>query len=368
MSGENKKTPLYERHKELGGKMVDYFGWALPVQYTGIIEEHRAVRERAGIFDVSHMGEIEIIGPDAFPAVQMLIANNAKKLEDGKVLYTPICYHDGGVVDDLLVYRYGEDNYLLVVNAANKDKDYQWIKENLSKYEVDIVDKSYEIGQLAIQGPEAENILQKVYNEDLSQIKFFRFSNTGSVGEYLCTVSRTGYTGEDGFEIYCKSQDTPGIFDLIMEAGKDFGLAPCGLGCRDTLRFEAGMPLYGHELSPEINPLEAGMKIFVDLEKDNFIGCESLQEVVEEGVKRKIIGIEMLDRGIPRQGYPIEVSGEEIGTITSGTFSPTLEKNLGIGLVNREYSEPDKTVDVRIRKRLLRGKTVKLPFYKRKRR
>ncbi len=361
-----RKTPLYERHVELGGKVVDFAGYKLPVQYAGIIEEHRAVRNEVGIFDVSHMGEFEFRGPQALEAVQKLIANNAAKLKINQVLYTPMCYPDGGVVDDLLVYRLDEDRFLFVVNAANLEKDWEWVQENTKEFDAEIENQSPQTGQIALQGPKAQELLQKVYDLDLSQIKFFWLEKEGKIAGHKCIVSRTGYTGEDGFEIYAPNDAILDIFDAIWVAGKDSNLQPCGLGARDTLRFEAGLPLYGHELSPEINPLEARMSFFVDLEKDDFIGREALLEVKEKGLDRRIAGIEMKDKGIPRQGYPVEVEGKEVGFVTSGTYSPTLEKNLGIIMVKKEFSQAGSNLDIRIRKRLLQAEVVKLPFYKRR--
>lgn len=361
-----RKTPLYERHVELGGKVVDFAGYKLPVQYAGIIEEHKAVRNGVGVFDVSHMGEFEFKGPQALEAVQKLIANNAAKLKVNQVLYTPMCYPDGGVVDDLLVYRLGEDRFLFVVNAANLDKDWEWVQENTKEFDAEIENQSQKTGQIALQGPRAQELLQKIYDRDLDNIKFFWLDAEGKIAGRDCIVSRTGYTGEDGFEIYAPNEAILGIFDAIWETGKEFNLQPCGLGARDTLRFEAGLPLYGHELSPEINPFEARLKIFVDLEKDDFIGRDALLEVREKGVERRIAGIEMKDKGIPRQGYPVEVDGEEVGFVTSGTFSPTLEKNLGIVMVKKEFAQTGSNLNIRIRKRLLEAEVVKLPFYKRR--
>ncbi len=361
-----RKTPLYDWHVELGGKVVDFAGYKLPVQFDGIIEEHKAVRNGVGIFDVSHMGEFEFKGPQALEAVQKLIANNAARLKVNQILYTPMCYPDGGVVDDFLVYRLGEDRFLFVVNAANQDKDWEWVQENTGEFDVQITNQSLATGQLALQGPRAQELLQKVYDHNLEEIKFFWGNSEGRIAGQECLVSRTGYTGEDGFEIYAPNDGIVTIFEAIWEAGKEFELQPCGLGARDTLRFEAGLPLYGHELGPKINPLEARLKIFVDLEKDDFIGRDALLEVAEKGVERRIAGIEMKDKGIPRQGYPVEVNGEEVGFVTSGTYSPTLEKNMGIVMVKKEFAKAGSKLDIRIRKRLLGAEVVKIPFYKRR--
>lgn len=363
MSAEGKKTPIFEQHQKLGGRIVNYSGWAMPIQFQGIIEEHMAVRQRAGIFDVSHMGEIKISGLEANQACNHLVTNNTDKIEVGQILYSPMCYPDGGVVDDLLVYRLGKDEFLLVVNAANTDKDYQWICEQLASFDVEIKNLSDQMGQLAVQGPKAQEILQKVVDIDLAQIKFFYFKE-GLIAEKKCMMSRTGYTGEDGFEIYAAWDDLSTVFEAIM-AADDNKLTPCGLGARNTLRFESALPLYGHELSAEIAPLEARLKIFVDLEQADFIGKDALQKMVKEGVPRQLIGIEMIDRGIPRDDYPVVFDGEEIGKITSGSFAPFVNKNLGLALVKKGAVKRDDIVEVQIRKRTLQGKVVKLPFYKR---
>lgn len=364
MGEETRRTPLYEEHEALGGKIVDFHGWYLPVQYKGIMEEHKAVRERAGLFDVSHMGEIELRGTDALKAVQHLIANNAANLSVNQVLYTPMCYPNGGVVDDFLVYRRGQDRFLLVVNASNTQKDYDWIKENTEGFDVVVENQSDKTGQVAIQGPRAQTILQKIYSENLVDLKFFWFQEGNIAGE-SCLVSRTGYTGEDGFEIYAAPDSIKAVFHALMEAGEEEGIAPCGLGARNTLRFEAALPLYGNELSKDITPLEARLKIFCDLEKDSFIGREALMKQREKGLERRLVGLEMLDKGIPREGYTVEVDGEEVGFVTSGSFSPTLEKNLGLAMLKKEFAKKDTQVQIRIRKRALQAKIVKLPFYKR---
>lgn len=359
---ELKKTPLNEVHKAAGAKMVDFGGWEMPVQYEGILVEHKAVREKAGLFDVSHMGEIWVEGSDSFKVVQKLVTTDISKLVPGKISYTLMCYPHGGVVDDLLVYMIDEESFLLVVNASNKDKDFEWIKKNAFG-EVQITDKSSETGQVALQGPLSEEILQKITDIDLQDMRYYTWQR-GLVGNIECIVSRTGYTGEDGFEIYCPAYETPKIWESIMEAGEG-KIKPAGLGARDTLRFEACMPLYGHELSENITPLEAGLGFFVDLDDGDFIGREALMEMKEKGVPCKIVGFEMLERGIPRAGYPVFKGEEQIGHVTSGSFSPTLGKNIGLALIKAQHAIKGEEIEVSIRNKKLKALIVPKPFYKR---
>ncbi|HQK53194.1 MAG TPA: glycine cleavage system aminomethyltransferase GcvT, partial [Sedimentibacter sp.] len=281
-----KKTPLYEKHIQLKGKMIDFGGWSLPVEYTGIIPEHEAVRTKAGIFDVSHMGEITVKGEDSEKYLQMLLTNDISLLNNNQIAYTAMCYPHGGVVDDLLVYKYSNTDYLLVVNASNTEKDYQWMKENIFG-NTEILNVSENYAQLALQGPLAETILQKLTSKNLNEIEFYYFSDNVKVGNIEALVSRTGYTGEDGFELYFAYDKAEEMWDMILEAGKDEGLIPAGLGARDTLRFEASLPLYGHELDENITPLEAGLGFFVKLNKENFIGKEALAKQKSEGLQRK---------------------------------------------------------------------------------
>lgn len=360
-----KKTPLYEKHCELGGKMINFGGWTLPVQYTGIIEEHKKVRTAAGLFDVSHMGEIIVMGPDAEAFLQKMITNNIEGVKEYKIVYSPMCYPNGGVVDDLLVYKYSSEYFLVIVNAANTDKDYQWFNENIEgQVEVKNVSDSYAL--LALQGPEAEKILQKLTDTPLEQLKFFSFNPDIEVDGKKAIVSRTGYTGEDGFEIYIDPEYAPMIWDKLLVAGKDNGLVPVGLGARDTLRFEVALPLYGQEISQDITPLEASLERFVKLDKDDFIGKQALAKQKEEGLKRKITGFEMVDRGIPRSRYEVQVNGKNIGFVTTGSFSPSLEKNIGLALIDIEYSQTGTELDIVIRNRPLKARTVKTPFYTKK--
>ena len=360
---ELRKTPLYEAHKALGGKIVDFGGWALPVQYSGILDEHHAVRERAGLFDVSHMGEIHVKGPDALAAIDHLVTNDCAKAKVHQLVYSPMCYPDGGVVDDILIYKLAEDDYWLVVNAANTDKDYDWVLGNVSGYDVTVENISPQVAQIAIQGPAAQGILQKITPCDLSSIKFFWCLPDVEVAGRKALVSRTGYTGEDGFEIYCKPEDVRHIWDTLLAEGKDEGIVPAGLGARDSLRFEVALPLYGHELSPEITPLEAGLGFFVKLKKTGFIGKEALVAQKEKGLKRKIVGLELLGRGVPREGYPVMSDGKQVGHLTSGAFSPTMNKGLALALVAAEFTDIGTELAIEIRKKACPVKVVKTPFY-----
>lgn len=360
-----KKTPLYEKHIQLKGKMIDFGGWSLPVEYTGIIPEHEAVRTKAGIFDVSHMGEITVKGEDSEKYLQMLLTNDISLLNNNQIAYTAMCYPHGGVVDDLLVYKYSNTDYLLVVNASNTEKDYQWMKENIFG-NTEILNVSENYAQLALQGPLAETILQKLTSKNLNEIEFYYFSDNVKVGNIEALVSRTGYTGEDGFELYFAYDKAEEMWDLILEAGKDEGLIPAGLGARDTLRFEASLPLYGHELNENITPLEAGLGFFVKLNKENFIGKEALAKQKSEGLQRKIVGFEMIDRGIPRNNYEVYKEGEKIGYVTTGSFSPTLKKNIGLALIDSAYSKEGTEIEILIRNKNSKAKVIKKPFYSKK--
>lgn len=360
-----KKTPLYEKHIQLKGKMIDFGGWSLPVEYTGIIPEHEAVRTKAGIFDVSHMGEITVKGEDSEKYLQMLLTNDISLLNNNQIAYTAMCYPHGGVVDDLLVYKYSNTDYLLVVNASNTEKDYQWMKENIFG-NTEILNVSENYAQLALQGPLAETILQKLTSKNLNEIEFYYFSDNVKVGNIEALVSRTGYTGEDGFELYFAYNKAEEMWDLILEAGKDEGLIPAGLGARDTLRFEASLPLYGHELNENITPLEAGLGFFVKLNKENFIGKEALARQKSEGLQRKIVGFEMIDRGIPRNNYEVYKEGEKIGYVTTGSFSPTLKKNIGLALIDSAYSKEGTEIEILIRNKNSKAKVIKKPFYSKK--
>lgn len=361
-----KRTALFPRYGEHGAKTVDYAGWEMPVEFSGLVKEHEAVREAAGLFDVSHMGEIEITGKEAEAYLQNLLSNNIKAMVDEQIFYTMMCYPDGGVVDDLLVYRRSAESYLLVVNASNKDKDYQWMLDAKGSFQVSIDDRSEQTSEVALQGPKAEQILQKLTDTDLSTITFFTFKESVKIAGVECLVSRTGYTGEDGFEVYTDHEGVLKVWDAIMDAGKEEGVRPIGLGARDTLRFEASLPLYGNEISQDITPLEAGLGMFVKLDGEDFIGRDALVRQKEEGLQRKIIGFELIENGIPRHGYEVLDGEQVIGVVTTGYFSPTLGKSIGMALVDVAYSEMDRELLIRIRKRLVKAKVVSKRFYVKK--
>jgi glycine cleavage system T protein (aminomethyltransferase) len=362
-----KKTPLYDEHVRLGGNVVDYAGWYLPIQYEGLVPEHEAVRNKVGLFDVSHMGEITIKGKDALAFVDYLMTNDISKVVDNQIVYTFMCQPDGGVVDDLLVYRLGQEDFYLVVNASNTDKDYKWILDQKKDFEVEIANISDTVGEVAIQGPLAQKVLQKLTKTDLDKITFFTLDRNVDVNGVNCMVSRTGYTGEDGFEIYTTNEGVVKVWKDLLEAGKEEGIMPTGLGCRDTLRFEASLPLYGHEMSETITPLEGGFKYFVKLDKESdFIGKEALNKQWSEGLKRKLAGFEMMGRGIPREGYEIQKDGKKIGHVTTGYMSPTLKKNIGNALIETEFTELGTEVDIMIRKKPVKAKIISKRFLKKK--
>lgn len=356
------KTPLYDTHVRYGGKIVPFAGYLLPVQYhTGIVAEHMAVRTAAGLFDVSHMGEVKITGKDALKNINMLVTNDCTGMYDGQVRYSPMCNENGGVVDDLLVYRNGEDDYLIVVNAANHDKDVAWMKSKISG-DVKLSDISAEVAQLALQGPESKEILLKLTDEESIPVKYYSFKAGQKVGGIECIVSKTGYTGEDGFELYTAPENAAELWEKLIEAGSGLGLIPCGLGARDTLRLEASMPLYGHEMNDVITPLETGLGFFVKMGKEDFIGKNALLAKGEPSVHR--VGIELIDRGIARDGDKVIKNGSEAGYITSGTMCPYLKKAVGMALVGKDVNAGDE-VTVEVRGKQLVAKVVPLPFYKR---
>lgn len=361
-----KKTPLYETHIELGAKMIDFGGWMMPVQYSGIINEHNAVRESAGIFDVSHMGEIYITGPDSARFANFLVTNDLSDLTPNSVMYSPMCYKDGGCVDDVIVYCLSSDNFLFAVNASNIEKDYEWILSNSESFNVKVENLSDSYGQIAVQGPKAQEILSELTDANLNDLGFFEFFTSIEVGGIRAMVSRTGYTGEDGFEIYTAQNMTASLFKKILETGKD-RILPCGLGARDTLRLESCLPLYGHELSDQITPLQAGLGTFVKLEKTDFIGKDALVNEYENGISRKIMGFEMLDRGIARNGYLVfNSTGDEIGSVTSGSICPTLEKSMGLAIIESKYAKIGVEMFIGIRDKKAKAITVKKPFYKKR--
>ncbi|MGH4138866.1 glycine cleavage system aminomethyltransferase GcvT [Clostridium sp.] len=359
-----KKTQLHNIYKQYGGKLVEFGGWEMPIQFEGIISEHEAVRCDAGLFDVSHMGEVDIKGPEAFEFVQNLVTNDIEVLKDNQILYTFMCYTNGGVVDDLLVYKYSAQHYYLVINAGNIEKDVKWMSDNKGAYNVEIINSSDAVSEIAIQGPKSQNILQKITNLDLNEIKFFYFKRDVLVDGVKCLISRTGYTGEDGFEIYTSNEQIEKLWHKLLNIGKEDGLKPTGLGCRDTLRFEAALPLYGNELSQDITPLEAGLGFFVKLQKPNFIGKEALLKQKQQGLKRKSVGFEMVERGIPRHGYEVKAHGEKIGVVTTGYLSPTLKKNIGLALIDSKYCELGTEIEIVIRNKPLKAEVISKKFYK----
>lgn len=367
---ELKRTPVFPEYKKYGGKTIDFGGWDLPVQFSGIKDEHEATRTKAGLFDVSHMGEIIVKGAKATEFLQKMTTNDVRKLTPNKAHYTFLCYENGGVVDDLIIYMLDENDYLLVVNAANTDKDYEWLIKHHTYLadELEIINESANFAQLAIQGPDAQAILQTLTETNLQEIKFFQFASEVSFEgiEHKALVSRSGYTGEDGFEIYIHPDSAAKLWNLILEAGQDKGLLPAGLGARDTLRFEANLPLYGQELSQNISPIEAGLKFAVKVDKEaDFIGKAALKKQIEEGPERKIVGIEMIDKGIPRTDYEVFYDDKLIGHVTSGTQSPTLKKNVGRAIIDAAHAAVGTELEIQVRKRKLKARVVPTPFYKR---
>ena len=360
MEEQYKLTCLYEQHLALGAKMSPFAGFMMPIQYSSITEEHIAVRTRVGMFDVSHMGEIFINGKDAKRFINHIFTNDISQMAEGQVLYGMMLYPDGGTVDDLLVYReYSEDHYLLVVNASNIEKDYKWMLENSEGYEVTIDNQSETWGQIAVQGPVAEEFVNKVLGVDVSPLTFYTF-NDYQIGGKRVIISRTGYTGEDGFELYTDIEGTKEIWKILLDAG----VVPCGLGCRDTLRFEAGLPLYGDELSDSISPVEAGFGMFCKLDKEEFIGKEALARQKAEGTARKLVGMELHDKAIPRAGYPVETQeGEQIGVVTTGYHSISLDKSICFALIDSRYSALGTDLMIRIRKKVFPATVIKKRFY-----
>lgn len=356
---ELKKTALYNTHIKLGAKMVEFAGFHMPIQYKGIREEHRRVRETVGVFDVSHMGEIEIKGEKALDMVQKITINDASSLHIGQAHYSAMCYKNGGIVDDILVYRFS-DKFLLVVNAANKDKDLDWILQNKIDG-CEIVDISDEITQLAVQGKKAEDTLQKLTNVNLADIGFYNFTN-GSLGGAQMIISRTGYTGEPGFELYFENRFAEQIWTAVFEAGVEFNIEPIGLAARDSLRLEKKMCLYGNDIDKNTNPLEAGLGWITKLDKGDFIGRDALVKVKEEGLERKLVAFILNESGFPRKGYKIFKNNMELGFVTSGTVSPILEKGIGLGYVDTEYSRFNTEIEIEIRNKKVPAKIIKPPF------
>jgi aminomethyltransferase len=352
---ENKKTCLYDKHVALGALISPFGGFEMPIQYAGITPEHMAVREKVGIFDVSHMGEVTVKGKDAERYVQHIFTNDIAGAPAGKIYYGMMCYENGGTVDDLLVYKMGENNFFLVINAANIDKDWAWMQENAKGFDIDLQNRSDFYGQIAVQGPDAEKTVEEVLGLPCKELVFYTVKTIGDV-----IVSRTGYTGEDGFEIYASHEYIQECWDKLIAAG----VQPCGLGCRDTLRFEVGLPLYGDELSADITPIMAGLGIFVKLDKAEFIGKDALAKQKAEGPAQKIVGIELADKAIPRHGYPVlNAEGETIGEVTTGYHTLSTDKSVCMALINTQYAKLDTEVQIQIRKKVFPGKVVKKQFY-----
>ncbi len=363
-----KKTRLYDEHVRLGGKMVDFGGFLLPVQYRGIIEEHQAVRTTAGLFDVSHMGEFLVKGTNALTFLQYVLTNDMSRLEAGRAMYAILCNEEGGCIDDVLTYMLGDGEYMIVVNAGNIAKDYQWLTEQVKAFEgVTLEDHSEKTGLLALQGPMAEAFLSQLCPDvDLSAIRFYRFQDQIDVNGVCCLLSRTGYTGEDGFELYHDVEDSVRLWNSILNLRFDgINIEPAGLGARDSLRLEAALPLYGHELDEDISPLDAGLDRFVKLDKTSFIGRDALLAIRKEKTVRRLIGLETIGRGIPRSAYPVVSDGKQIGIVSSGGVAPSLGKHIALAYVDDENLEEGSEVGVQIRNRVIEHKVVSLPFYKR---
>ena len=354
-----KRTCLYDRHVALGAKMVPFGGFEMPIQYTDITSEHQAVRGACGVFDVSHMGEVLVTGREAERFVQYIFTNDISGAPVGKIFYGMMLHPNGGTIDDLLVYKMGDEKFFLVINAANIDKDYAWISKQAEAFDVTTENQSDYYGQLAVQGPEAENVTEEVLGLACQELAFYTFKLIEVEGETLI-VSRTGYTGEDGFEIYGSHAYIQGAWDKLIESGR---AKPCGLGCRDTLRFEVGLPLYGDELTDEISPIMAGLGMFVKLDKPEFIGKEAVAKQKAEGVEKKIIGIELEGRAIPRHGYEVVVDDQVVGEVTTGYSSISTGKSVCMALVDAAHAKLGTPVQVRIHRKLQPGKVVKKRFY-----
>lgn len=359
---ENKKTCLYDRHVKAGALISPFGGFEMPIQYEGITEEHQAVRTDCGVFDVSHMGEVNISGPDAEKYVNHIFTNDLSGAPEGKIFYGMMLNEKGGTVDDLLVYKRGENNFFLVINAGNIDKDVAWIRKQAESYNVEIVDLCDVLGELAIQGPNSEKVIEEVLGISCKELSFYTFKESTLDGAHIL-VSRTGYTGEDGFEIYGEHSTIQRLWDELMASGR---CKPCGLGCRDTLRFEVGLPLYGDELSEDISPVEAGLSMFVKTEKPEFIGRDAIVKQKEEGVGRKVVGLEINDRAIARHGYEVLTAdgSKQIGTITTGYRGISVDKSLAMALIDSDYAAKGTQVAVKIRKKIFPATVTAKKFYK----
>ncbi|MDQ3321102.1 MAG: glycine cleavage system aminomethyltransferase GcvT [Acidobacteriota bacterium] len=364
-----KKTPLNKVHRELGGKMVDFGGWDMPVQYSGVIAEHLRTRTHSGLFDVSHMGEIWVEGEDAIKFVNRLTTNDVTKLVDGQAQYSALTREDGTVVDDLLVYRFYQDKLLLVVNAGTTDKDWDWITSHKADENITLTNASADYCQIAVQGRDAIGILQQLTETKLDEIKYYYFE-VGKVDGIDAIISRTGYTGEDGFEVYADAKYAQQIWNKFLEVGRfgeENGILPCGLAARNTLRLESAMSLYGHEISDEITPLEANLGWICKLNKDNFIGKDALVKQKEAGLKRKLVGFEMRDKGIARDDFDVYINDKKVGKVTSGSPAPFLKKNIGLTFVPAEFANAGQEIKIDVRGKHLAAEIVPIPFYKRER-
>lgn len=354
-----KKTCLYEKHVALGALMQPFGGFIMPIQYTNIPDEHNAVRHHCGMFDVSHMGEVRISGQDAERYINHIFTGDVSNAPTGKIFYGMMCYENGGTVDDLLVYKMGTDDFFLVINAANIDKDVEWMTSHIKGYKLNFCHCSNNYGQLAIQGPEAEDVVEQVLGIECKELAFYTVKTTNYNNETII-ISRTGYTGEDGFEIYASHQTTAKLWDVLLASGR---CKPCGLGCRDTLRFEVGLPLYGDELSADITPVMAGLSMFCKLDKPEFIGKEALVKQKTEGAPRRIVGIELNDKAIPRHGYKVLHKDVIVGEVTTGYHTISTDKSVCMALVDAQYAKLDTPLDIQIRKKTFSGKVVKKRFY-----
>ena len=363
-----RKTALNAVHRQLGAKMVDFNGWDMPVEYSGIIAEHLAVRTGVGIFDVSHMGDIRVAGREALAAIQHISINDASRLAVGQAQYSAMLYPQGTFVDDIIVHRLAEQEYLIVINAGTREKDFNWVRDNTRHFDCEVENLSDDFTQIAIQGPKGVDLLQKLTDANLSAVKFYWVTRGAVCGLKDILIARTGYTGEDGFEIYIPSDEknSARVWGEVLEAGREFGVLPCGLGARNTLRLESKLPLYGHEISDTINVWEAGLDRFCKMEKPEFVGREALGKSKAAGLKRTLVGLEMVDRGIARDGYRIlNTSGREIGYVTSGSYAPFLKKNIALTYVPPELSPVGTEVLVEIRNQGVKARVVPTPFYKR---
>lgn len=358
-----KKTALYDEHVKLNGRMVDFAGWNMPVQYEGLASEHNACRKNVGLFDVSHMGEIHVRGKGSLDFLNSIVTNNIAKMQVGQAQYNVLCYDNGTCVDDLIVHKNSDEDFFICVNASNSDKDFAWMKEHAPK-NLSVENTSSQYTQIAIQGRFAEKILSKLTDTSLPEIKYYWFKN-GKVLGYPAIIARTGYTGEDGFEVYVPWDSGPKIWSAMIELGQPFGIKPCGLGARDTLRTEMKYPLYGHEISDQLNPLEAGLGWVTKLDKPDFIGKKALVALKEKGLQKALVGLQSLSRAIPRQGYAVELNGKAIGIVTSGTMSPSLGYGIAIAYTEKEFAKIGTTLDVVIRDQRTPHKVVETPFYRR---